>query len=151
LRRVLGAALMSWFATAGVGATLVATWLERGGLRGGGRRRLSGPLLLAHVLPAVVGLMIFVVYAFTDVEALAWSSCAILALVAGWGAHNFVLWQQRRLGSLRATSASWNVPPSISADPHLPPEQHFPVAVVVLHGVLGVTTFALTLLTAAGA
>jgi hypothetical protein len=147
---VLGAALMSWIATAGVGATLVATWIERGGLRGGGRRRLSTRLLLAHVSPAVVGLLIFVTYAITDVRALAWCACAILAFVAGWGVHNFVLWQQRRLGVLRATTGSWNVPPTIAANPHLTPEQHFPVAVVVLHGLLGLTTFALTLLTAAG-
>ncbi|HEY2638167.1 MAG TPA: hypothetical protein VGI54_12295, partial [Solirubrobacteraceae bacterium] len=36
-----GAALMSWIATAGAGLTLIATWLERGGLRTRGLRRLS--------------------------------------------------------------------------------------------------------------
>jgi len=147
---VLGAALMSWIATAGVGATLVATWLERGGLRGSGRRRLSTRLLLVHVLPAVVGLLVFVAYAITDVSALAWLSCAVLAFVAAWGVRNFLLWQQRRLGVLKATAGSWNVPPPIAADPHLPPEQHFSVAVVVLHGVLGVVTLTLSVLTAAG-
>ena len=147
---MLGAALMSWIATAGVGATLVATWLERGGLQGRGHRRLSTRLLAVHILPAVVGLVVFVAYALTDVAALAWCSCAILVFVAGWGVRNFLLWQRRRVGVLKATPRSWNVPPRIAADPQLPPELHFPVAVVVLHGLLGVVTVTLTVLTAAG-
>jgi hypothetical protein len=68
----------------------------------------------------------------------------------GLGRAHFLLWQRRRVGVLRATSGSWNVPPMIAADPHLPAELHFPVAVVVLHGLLGVATLTLTVLTAAG-
>ena len=147
---MLGAALTAWIATAGVGATLVATWLERGGLHGSGRRRLSTRVLAVHILPAVTGLLILVTYAITEISALAWISCAILVFVATWGVRNFILWQRRRLGVLRATTRSWNVPPQIASDPHLPPEMHFPVAVVVLHGLLGVVTLILTVLTAAG-
>jgi hypothetical protein len=51
-------------------------------------------LLLVHVLPAVVGLLVLVAYAITDLAALAWLSCAILAFVAAWGVRNFLLWQQ---------------------------------------------------------
>jgi hypothetical protein len=147
---MVGATLMSWIATAGVGASLIATWFERGGFGPGGLRRLTGRVLVAHVAPAVVGLFFWVAYAATGDAALAWIGCALLALVAVWGIRNFALWQRRRAGLLRATPSRWNIPTAVVADPNLPAEQHFPVAVVVLHGVLGVVTFTLAVLTAAG-
>jgi hypothetical protein len=147
---MVGATLMSWVATAGVGLSLIATWLERGGLGPGGLRRLTGRVLVAHVAPAVVGLFFWIAYAATKTAALAWIGCALLGVVAVWGIRNFIVWQRRRTGVLRATPSRWNLPTNVVADPHLPAEQHFPVAVVALHGVLGVTTLTLALLTAAG-
>jgi hypothetical protein len=147
---MVGATLMSWIATAGVGVSLIATWFERGGFGPGGLRRLTGKVLVAHVAPAVVGLFVWVAFAATDVDVLAWIACGLLAVVAVWGIRNFILWQRRRAGVLRATPSRWNLPTNVVADPHLPAEQHFPVAVVALHGVLGVTTLTLALLTAAG-
>lgn len=147
---VVGATLMAWIATAGAGLTLVATWLERAGHLTPGRLRLSRRVLVAHVGPAVIGLLLWIAYAATDTDALAWAACAVLLWVAGWGVRNFWLWQRRRAGILRATPGRWNVPPRVAGDPHIPAEQHFPVAVVALHGALGVTTFTLSVLTAAG-
>lgn len=147
---MVGATLMSWIATAGVGVSLIATWFERRGLGPGALRRLTGRVLVAHVAPAVVGLFVWVAYAATGDTALAWIGCGLLGIVAVWGIRNFALWQRRRAGLLRATPTRWNLPASVVADPNLPAEQHFPVAVVVLHGVLGVVTLTLALLTAAG-
>jgi len=41
-------------------------------------------------------------------------------------------------------------PPPASPAPSLPPEQHFPVPLIGLHGLLAVTTLVLVLLTALG-
>src|SRR3954447_22462198 len=147
---MVGATLMSWIATAGVGVSLIATWFERGGFGPGGLRRLTGRVLVAHVAPAVVGLFVWVGYAATGVAALAWIGCALLAVVAASGLRHFAAWQRRRAGLRRPTPSRWNIPTTVVADPALPAEQHFPVAVVVLHGALGVTTFTLAVLTAAG-
>src|SRR5215216_3155850 len=125
---MLGAALMARIVTAGWGPCSSPPGSNVGDCAAG-HRRLSTRLLVVHILPAVVGLLIFVAYALTDVSALAWCSCAILVFVADWGVRNFLLGQRRRLGVLRATAAAWKVPPTIAADHHLPPELHFPVAV----------------------
>jgi hypothetical protein len=55
----------------------------------------------------------------------------------------FAIWLRRRQARGAATSSG-----GVTAD--TPPEQHFPVPIVALHGVLAVTTVVLVLLTAAG-
>jgi hypothetical protein len=133
------AALITWVATAGLGFVMLAMWLSRGGMKQGtGIRPL---LILSHFLLAATGLVIWIAFLATDNDSLAWIAFVILAVVALLGWTMFFIWYQRRQS--RGTGAE-------AVDPGTPAEQHFPVSVVALHGVLAVTTVVLVLLTALG-
>jgi hypothetical protein len=146
-----GEALIAWIATAGVGLSLAGIWLERGGWRFRGARRISPRLLLTHVTPAVLGLVTWILYLFTDAQAFAWIAFVLLLFVASIGAAQFVIWQRRRHGVLRATPQNWDLRAGSGAAHAIPPEQHFPVGAVVLHGLLAVVTVLFVFLTALAA
>jgi hypothetical protein len=136
------AALIAWVVTAGGGFVLLAIWLSRGGMQQGREpgSRIRPPLILGHFLLAATGLVIWIIYIATDSDALAWIALALLAVVALLGFMMFAIWYRRRQrGALVET-----------VDPGTPAEQHFPVAVVGLHGLLAVTTVVLVFLTAIG-
>jgi hypothetical protein len=136
------AALIAWIVTAGGGFVLLAIWLSRGGMRQGREpgSRIRPPLILSHFLLAATGLVIWIIYVATDSDALAWVAFVILALVAVLGFTMFAIWYQRRQrGAVRE-----------AVDPGTPAEQHFPVPVVALHGLLAVTTVVLVFLAAVG-
>ena len=137
------AALITWVLTAGGGFVLLSIWLRRGGMR---QQREAGnqirpPLILSHFLLAATGLVIWIIYVATDKSALAWIAFVILAVVALLGWTMFAIWLRRRQGRAAAVEP---------AAPGVPAEQHFPVAIVALHGVLAVTTVVLVLLSALG-
>jgi len=137
------AALIAWVLTAGGGFVLLAIWLARGGMqqqREAGNR-IRPPLIMSHFLLAATGLVLWIIYVATDSDALAWIAFVILAVVAVLGFTMFAIWLRRR----RARGAV-----AEAVTPDTPPEQHFPVPVVALHGVLAVTTTLLVLLTALG-
>ena len=147
------AALGAWIATAVLGFSLLTVWLGRGGLhrsRTSGRR-LTPQLLSDHILPAVGALVLWIVFLVNGDVDLAWIAFGMLIVVGVVGFTNHLLWQRRRLGVLRATRSSWNVAPDQVGREHIPPEQHFPVANVVLHGVLAVATVVLVFLAALNA
>jgi hypothetical protein len=135
------AALIAWVITAGGGFVLLSIWLKRGGMRQQSEagNRIQPPLILSHFLLAAAGLVLWVIYLASDKDALAWIALAVLAVVALLGWTMFAIWFRRRqaraLGSEVAT-------------PGIPAEQHFPVPIVALHGLLAVTTVVLVLLTA---
>jgi hypothetical protein len=137
------AALIAWVLTAGGGLVLLSIWLARGGMqqqREGGDR-IKPPLILSHFLLAAGGLVLWIVYVITDEDALAWIALAILAVVALLGFTMFAIWWRRRQarGAVRE-----------AVSPDTPAEQHFPVSIVGLHGLLAVTTVVLVFLTAIG-
>ena len=139
------AALITWVLTAGGGFVLLATWLARGGMKQQESGRIRPPLILSHFLLAATGLVLWIIYVLTDSDALAWIAFVLLAIVAALGWTMFALWgRQRRREGLAAATATGTAP----ASPPVPAEQHFPVAIVALHGVLAVTTVVLVLLTA---
>jgi hypothetical protein len=136
------AALIAWVVTAGGGFVLLAIWLSRGGMRQGREpgSRIRPPLILGHFLLAATGLVIWIIYIATDNDTLAWVALALLAVVALLGFTMFAIWYQRRQrGAVRE-----------AVDPGTPAEQHFPVPIVALHGLLAVTTVVLVFLTAIG-
>jgi hypothetical protein len=137
------AALIAWVLTAGGGLVLLAIWLSRGGMRQGREpgTRIRPLLILGHFLLAATGLVIWIAYVASDNDTLAWIAFVILAVVALLGWTMFAIWYQRRQahGAVRE-----------AVDPGTPAEQHFPVPVVAVHGVLAVTTVALVFLTAIG-
>jgi hypothetical protein len=136
------AALIAWVVTAGGGFVLLALWLRQGGMRQRGPgRQIRPPLILSHFALAAAGLVLWIVYLVNDSGALAWIAFAILVAVALLGWTMFAIWYQRR--QARVTDASVSTP-------GVPAEQHFPVAVVTLHGLLAVTTVVLVFLTAVG-
>ncbi|HYY65076.1 MAG TPA: hypothetical protein VE688_10700 [Gaiellaceae bacterium] len=137
------AALIAWVLTAGGGFVLLSIWLQRGGMRQQqeGGNRIRPPLILSHFLLAATGLVIWIIYLAADKDALAWIAFAILAVVALLGWTMFAIWARRRQSRAAASEA---------ATPGMPAEQHFPVSVVTLHGLLAVTTVVLVLLAALG-
>ena len=121
-------ALISWIVTALAGATLFSIWLSRGGLRRqGGREPVPPALILGHPILAVTGLILWIVYLASDTDGLRWVAFAILVVVATLGFTMARLWRQERAARVAAAGAD-------RAD--LPPEQHFPVALIGLHGLL---------------
>jgi len=140
------AALIAWVATAGFGLTMLSIWVGRGGVRSRFRRRLTSRRMLVHIVPAVLGLLAWIVFIADGPDTFGWAALALLAPVGGLGFWNFFLWQKRRLGVLRATPSHWDLPPGVAGHDQIPAEQHFPVASVFLHGVLAVATIALVLL-----
>jgi manganese efflux pump family protein len=136
------AALISWIVTAGGGFVLLALWLRHGGMRQRQPGRQIRPaLILSHFALAATGLVLWIIYVFSDSDALAWIAFAILVLVAALGWTMFAIWWQRRQARLAAADTS---------TPGLPAEQRFPVPIVALHGLLAVTTVVLVLLAALG-
>jgi manganese efflux pump family protein len=138
------AALISWIVTAGGGFVLLAIWWSRGGMRQREGRQIRPPLILAHFGLAATGLVLWIIYVANDSDALAWIAFAILLAVALLGFTMFAIWWQRR------QAATGPVPVAEEGSGGQPAEQHFPVPVVALHGLLAVTTVILVLLSALG-
>jgi hypothetical protein len=136
------AALIAWLITAGGGFVMLSIWLARGGMKQQQEagNRIRPPLILSHFLLAAGGLVIWIIFLISDNDALAWIAFAILAVVAVLGFTMFAIWLRRRQAR---TGGGAEI-----ATPGVPAEQHFPVAVVGLHGLLAVTTVVLVLLTA---
>jgi hypothetical protein len=137
------AALIAWVLTAGGGFVLLTIWLARGGMQQGreGGSRIRPPLILSHFLLAATWLVVWIVYLVKDKDVLAWIAFAILAVVAALGWTMFAIWFRRRQSRGAVAEA---------ISPATPAEQHFPVAIVAVHGLLAVTTVLLVLLAALG-
>jgi len=137
------AALITWVVTAGGGFVLLSIWLARGGMRqqAGAGNRIRPPLIMSHFLLAASGLVLWIIYLAADKKALAWIAFVVLLVVALLGFTMFAIWLRQRRGRAGAIDA---------APAAQPPEQHFPVAIVGLHGLLAATTLVLVLLTAIG-
>ena len=142
------AALITWLLTAGGGFILLSIWLMRGGMKQSREagNRIRPPLILSHFLLAATGLVIWIIYVANDSDTLAWVAFVILAVVALLGWTMFAIWYQRRQRGRTAATGVTGEPGSSQT----PAEQHFPVSIVALHGVLAVTTVVLVFLTAIG-
>lgn len=143
-------ALITWTITGGLGLFLLAIWLieyDRDFQRAAATR-LPVPVISAHALLAIVGLVVWVSYILVDNKRLAWIAVIILAAGAILGLIMAVRW----IGVYRTfTAAKTGTADSALAEPAIPPERNFPVPVVIAHGLFAVTTVALVLLTAIGA
>ena len=122
------AALIAWLLTAGGGFVLLGLWVQNGGMqqRGPGRQ-IRPPLLLSHFGLAATGLVLWIIFVFTDSDALAWIAFIIILLVALLGWTMFAIWWQRR-----QTTAE----PAAAESSGVPAEQRFPVPIIALHGLL---------------
>jgi hypothetical protein len=162
------AALFSWLITAGGGLYLLTIWLIEYDheFQSGAATRLPVPVISAHALLAITGLGLWGYYLFSDSTRLAWVAVAILAVVATLGlimaARWLVVYRTHRTprvalaasgahsapgGFFSATEpsdAGRDASPGVSG----PPERHFPLPVVIGHGIFATVTIVLVVLTA---
>ena len=139
------AALILWVVTALGGFVMLGIWIQHGGHRQQqpGSSRLPVPVVFGHFLLAAAGLVVWIVYVVSDTDALAWVAFVLLLPVALLGFTMLARWIPVRRAA--ATAAA----PAAGTDAAgAPAERHFPLVVVVAHGLLAVATLVLVLLTA---
>lgn len=139
------AALITWLLTAVGGFYLLATWIAKGGVRQPRTSRFPPAVIFGHFVLAVVGLIVWIVYLVTGGDGLAWAAFVILLLIAVLGFTMLLRWIPTY--QARAGVAAPGPGGSLGQGPA---ERHFPVAVVVGHGLFAVVTVLLVLLTAVG-
>jgi hypothetical protein len=165
-------ALGTWVITALGGLFLLAIWLIEydPDFQRAAATRLPIPVISSHVLFAVGGLVVWVMYLLTDMDILAWITLADLAVVVTFGLIMAVRWigvyrtrvtypagvQHSMAGIGQGADrggqghSSLGYGGGLGADLAVPPERHFPVTVVIAHGIFAVVTVTLVLLTTLG-
>lgn len=141
-------ALCLWVLTALAGLTILGAWIAAGGVRRASRapgrhRRLPPALVFGHLLLAAGGLAVWALYLALQQAGLAWAALGTLLVVATLGLIMFARW----VPSYRSRVTLGVAPGGAH---RAPPEQNLPVAVVLGHGVLAVSTVVLVLLVAIG-
>lgn len=126
-------ALAMWSATACFGLYLLAMWLSHGGLKQQATRITVFPaaLIFAHPLLAATGLAFWISFVGTGRPEFAWAGFGVLSLSAMLGFVMLTRWLVGR-GGRHAKGA----------------EQHFPVRAVAVHGLVGLSTYVVVLVTA---
>jgi hypothetical protein len=144
------AALITWVITALGGFYMLGTWIQRGGIRQQqtGTSRLPAPVVFGHFALAAIGLVVWIIYVVADKSALAWTAFGLLLPVALLGFVMLARWIP--VYRDRATAGAATTAAGPAAEGSVPAERHFPVAVVLAHGLLAVVTLVLVLLTALG-
>jgi hypothetical protein len=138
-------ALFTWIMTVLLGLFLLAIWLIEydSDYQRAAATRLPIPVIAGHVLLAVSGLGLWIGYLVTDHDVFAEAALAVLAVVVTLGLTMAARWlvvRRQRPAALSAGAAG-------GAQIAVPPERHFPVSVVIVHGLLAFTTATLVLLT----
>jgi hypothetical protein len=137
------AALITWIAAVLAGLYMAAIWLIENDVTGPGAApsRLPAPVVFAHLLLAVAGLVLWAGYLISDRDNLGWAALGALGLIAALGFTMFARWIPVYRG-----------PPMPAADGTIaiPAEGNFPAVVVFTHGLLAVTTLTLVVLTMLG-
>jgi hypothetical protein len=138
-------ALFTWLITAGGGLLLLTIWLieyDRE-FQSAAATRLPVPVISAHALLAVAGLVVWVAYLITDASRLAWAAAVTLVVVASLGLTMAARWVSVYRG---------HETPAAGAHTGIagPPERNFPLPVVIGHGIFAAATIVLVLLTALG-
>jgi hypothetical protein len=142
------AALVLWILTAGGGFFLLTKWVAGGGHRRPSSTKFPPAVIFGHFLLAGAGLVLWIIYLAIDNDAIGWAALIVLVPVALLGFTMFVLWLPSYRKSRELAGA--NGPGAAKPTTEAPPERAFPVAVVVAHGVLAVTTVVLALLSMVG-
>lgn len=137
------AALFTWLAAISAGLVLLVIWIieyDRE-FQSAAATRLPVPVISAHALLGMVGLMLWIAYLLLDQQRLAWVAIADLVIVAVLGLVMAARW-------IRVYRAYADPGPSFTRSNLAPPERSFPLPVVVTHGLLAVTTVVLVLVSA---
>jgi len=138
-------ALFTWMATIAAGLVLFVIWVIEYDpeFQSAAKTRLPVPVISLHAVLGLSGLMLWVSYLLLGQERLAWATVCALGAVAVLGLVMAARW----LSVYRAVAAPG---PSLTRSAIVPPERNFPLPVVLIHGVLAVTTLVLVLFTALG-
>jgi manganese efflux pump family protein len=136
------AALFTWMATVLGGLALLIIWLMEydRDTQSTAATRLPVSVISLHALLGTGGLLVWGLYLVGDEERLGWITVADLAIVVALGLTMATRW----IGVYRAYAAPDSSPTMFVT---VPPERYFPRPVVLLHGVLAVTTVVLVVLT----
>jgi hypothetical protein len=175
-------ALITWIVTALGGLYLLAIWLIEydPDFQRAAATRLPVPVVSGHVLFAVGGLVVWLMYLVTDEDIFAYATAAVLAFVATFGLTMAVRWisvyrsaplppRTSVLSGAQPTVAqaatdAWTPRESYADDTRrisfsdqvrpgelaVPPERHFPLSVVIGHGLFATVTIVLVVLTLLG-
>lgn len=137
------AALICWLVTALFGLYLLAVWLIENDIthRGTAASRLPVPVIFAHVLLALTGLVFWVIYLLSGSDTPGWAAVGILGGVATLGLTMFTRWIPVHRAYVAAEAKAGR-----PTEYDFPAERAFPVAVVASHGLFAGTTFTLSLL-----
>ena len=140
------AVLFTWMVTVLAGLVLLVIWIIEYDpkFQSAAATRLPVPVISAHALLGLGGLMLWISYLLLDQKGLAWATVAALGTVAVLG----LIMAARWIGVYRAFV---DPGPSLTRRMTVPPERNFPLPVVVAHGLLAVTTLVLVLFTTLGA
>jgi hypothetical protein len=141
-------ALLVWFVTALWGLYMLAVWLIENDAtsQDSAASRLPLPVILSHVVLAVSGLLVWVVYLLLDRPALAWAAVGILVAIALLGFTMFARW----IPVYRTPIAVGGRQEGKLSIQEVPPEGNFPLFIVLAHGTFAVSTLVLVVLTALG-
>jgi hypothetical protein len=133
-------ALFTWMGTVLAGLVLLVIWLMEydRDFQTAAATRLPVPVISAHALLGVGGLLVWGFYLVTDEDPLAWATVAGLGAVVLLGLVMAARW-------LRVYRAYAAPGPSSASLVAVPPERHFPISVIVIHGICAVVTLALVL------
>ena len=172
------AALITWFAAVLAGLYMFTVWLIENDVtaRHTAPSKLPVPVIFTHLALAVTGLGVWAAYLILDRATLAWTAFGVLCLIALLGVTMFARWipvyrdpvtasdagkipayrDTATVGhsgqySLYRETATAGGPGQIRAETNaVPAEGNFPIAVVVVHGLLAGSTLVLVFLTALG-
>jgi len=139
------ASLFAWIATALVGLLLLVIWLMEYDpqFQSATATRLPVPVISTHALLGMGGLILWGAYLLADEDRLAYATIVDLGIAVALGLTMAARWIRVYRTYRRPASHA----PSATQVVTVPPERHFPVSAVVLHGVLAITTVILVVLT----
>ena len=139
------AALFTWMVTIFAGLILLVIWIIEYDpeFQSATATRLPVPVISAHALLGLGGIMLWISYLLLDKERLAWATVIALGAVALLGLIMAARW-------IRVYRAVVDPGPSLTRRTAVPPERNFPLPLVLAHGVLAVTTLVLVVLTVLG-
>ena len=139
------ASLFAWIATVLVGLLLLVIWLMEYDpqFQGAAATRLPIPVISTHALLGMAGLILWGAYLLADEDRLAYATIADLGIAVVLGLTMAVRW----IGVYRTYRGAPRRNPAATQVVTVPPERHFPLPAIILHGILAVTTVGLVLLT----
>ena len=139
------AALFTWIVTIMGGLVLLVIWIIEYDpeFQTAAATRLPVPVISAHALLGLGGLMLWIGYLLEDQQQLAWAAVAALGTVAVLGLIMAARW-------ISVYRTVVDPGPSLTRSTTVPPERNFPLPVVVVHGILAVTTLVLVLFSTLG-